>query len=250
MKLWLFVALLLAHPAYANHPWGGLDLCEARRDSVPPGIDAALLPQPTSAGAALLQKYCAQCHNLPGPGRHTREEWPAVVSRMETLMQVSHFYRGLLGPVAVPDTDERALLQGYLQHNALRALPPHPVALPMGQAERAFRTHCGDCHAAPDPRQYAAANWPSLLQRMDEHRAVMARPPLTPAQRVAIDEFIGSSTNGPTLTGSGHSGTLLPLPATTGTELDKTHNFGRWFVLAFFFGLSALALWRWPRGGR
>lgn len=30
---------------------------------------------------------CAQCHTVPDPQRHTRNEWPAVVARMEKNMQ-------------------------------------------------------------------------------------------------------------------------------------------------------------------
>ena len=68
----LLILLLAATPALAGHPWGGVDICEARKDIVPPGIDPALLPEPASKGAQVLQRTCTQCHNLPGPGRHTR----------------------------------------------------------------------------------------------------------------------------------------------------------------------------------
>ena len=122
----LLVMLLLSGPAWASHPWGGVDLCETRPDLVPPGIEAERLPAPDSTGARLLQAYCAQCHNLPEPALHDRETWPAVVARMDNLMRVSHFYRGELGPVDMPDAREWELLVEYLQAHADPA-PAIPV---------------------------------------------------------------------------------------------------------------------------
>lgn len=57
-------------------------------DVLPPEIDPALLPDSQSQGALLLVRYCSQCHNLPGPGSHTAEEWPAVEERMNLRMQM------------------------------------------------------------------------------------------------------------------------------------------------------------------
>jgi cytochrome c5 len=237
--------VLLSAPALAAHPWGGVDICETRRDIVPPGIDAALLPEQDSRGARLLQTYCTQCHNLPGPGRHTREEWPKALSRMETLMRVSSFYRGLLGPVAMPDAGERAALQDYLQDHALRPLPPRAASLPTDGAERLYREACGGCHAAPDPRAYPAASWPALLNRMDAHRITMARPPLSAAQRKAVESFSARAHGGPAVAGSGHQGAALPLPESAPAGGDPL---GRLASLAAFFGLAGLGLWRWRRG--
>lgn len=246
MKPLLALALMLfTAPALAGHPWGGVDICEARKDIIPPGIDPAQLPEPASKGAQVLQRTCTQCHNLPGPGRHTREEWPAVLTRMDTLMKVSHFYRGLLGPVAMPDAGERAALQTYLQDHALRPLPPRATGLPTDGAERLYRDACGDCHAVPDPRAYPAASWPALLARMDSHRATMARPPLTAAQRNVVEAFSARAQGGPAVAGSGHQGVALPLPATAPKTADPL---GRLVSLAAFFGLAGLGLWRWRRG--
>jgi cytochrome c5 len=244
MTVALVLLLLLAGPAYAGHPWGGVDICKVRRDVIPPGIDPALLPQPASPGAQVLQRYCTQCHNLPGPGRHTREEWPAVLTRMQTLMKVSGFYRGLLGPVAMPDETERAALAAYLDAHALQPLPPRAAALPPDGAERVYREACADCHAAPDPRAYATA-WPALLDRMDAHRVSMARPVLTTVQRRAVEQFGARAQGAPAVAGSGHQGVALPLPESAAAAGDP---FGRLASLAAFFGLAGLGMWRWRRG--
>jgi cytochrome c5 len=242
----LALLLLPAAPAFAGHPWGGVDICASRRDVVPPGIDRALLPEGTSPGAQVLQRYCTQCHNLPGPGRHTREEWPAVLTRMQTLITVSRFYRGLLGPVAMPDAGERAALAAYLDAHALQSLPPRAAGLPPDGAERVYREVCGDCHAAPDPRAYAAATWPALLERMDAHRVAMARPPLGAGQREAVAAFGAGARGRPAVAGSGHQGVALPLPQSAPGGGDPR---GRRASLAAFFGLAALGVWRWRRGG-
>jgi cytochrome c5 len=242
----LALLLLVGAPAFAGHPWGGVDICEARKDVVPPGIDPALLPEPASKGAQVLQRYCTQCHKLPGPGRHTREEWPAVLTRMEALMKVSRFYRGLLGPVAMPDKGERAALSAYLDTYALRPLPPRAAGLPADGVERLYREACGDCHVAPDPRAYAAATWPALLERMDAHRLTMARPPLGAGQREAVVAFGARAHGGPAMAGSGHQGVALPLPESVPAGGDPL---GRLASLAAFFGLAGLGLWRWRRGG-
>lgn len=243
-KLLPLTLALLAAPALAGHPWGGADLCTARRDTVPPGIDPALLPTPGAPGAALLQRYCTQCHELPGPGRHTRAQWPAVLARMEVLMRVSRFYRGALGPAAVPDAGEWQLLGDYLQDHALR---PLSVAAPTDGAEALYRAACGDCHAAPDPDAYPAAAWPALLARMDDHRATMARAPLTLAQRTAVARFGGGTPDGPLPAGAGHPGAAPQLPAAAPSATDPS---GRLVSLAAFFGLAVLGLWRWRRGRR
>ncbi len=245
-RLALFVLLLAAAPAFASHQWGGVDICETRRDIMPPDMSPALLPEPASQGALALQRYCVQCHYLTGPGRHTREEWTDVLRRMDTLMGVSSFYRGLLGPVAMPDAREKAALVAYLERHALRALPPPAGTTPPVGAERAYRAICGDCHAVPNPRAYAEAAWPALLAKMDRHRLVMARAPLSAAQQTAVRDFITAAWGGPPVTGSGHQGAALPLPAAAATASDPV---GRAISLAVFFGLAAVGFWRWRRGG-
>jgi hypothetical protein len=60
-----------------------MDICEARKDIVPPGIDPALLPEPASKGAAGVAAHLHPVPQPARPGRHTREEWPTVLARME-----------------------------------------------------------------------------------------------------------------------------------------------------------------------
>ena len=41
------------------------------------------LPEPESAGAVVLLKYCGSCHAPPKPTAHKHGEWKNVVFRME-----------------------------------------------------------------------------------------------------------------------------------------------------------------------
>jgi len=141
-------------------------------DRLPPGLDPALLPDPDSDGARLLQRYCTQCHNLPGPGMHTADEWPAVLRRMEMHMSM---HDRMMGGVEIPDAIETVDLLSYLQANAQEPVDPGLAALdtPSG---RAFRATCSQCHALPDPVQHTAPEWPGVVARMERNMVLMRRP--------------------------------------------------------------------------
>jgi len=119
MKLALLLLILsLPLPVAASHGWAGFDLCEVHKDELPPGLTAESLPDPQSHGAALLNQYCTQCHNLPGPDRHTAAEWNDVTSKMFLLMDVSHRFGGLMGRVEILQGSQQEMLQAYLEHHA------------------------------------------------------------------------------------------------------------------------------------
>lgn len=79
--------------------------------ALPSGIDPALLPEPHSAGAMVLQDYCTQCHNLPDPRQHSAQEWPAVVERMRG-------HEAAMGKI-VPDKTTTAEIIDFLRQHAL-----------------------------------------------------------------------------------------------------------------------------------
>lgn len=62
----MLLAFLNAGQAVAGHDWGGMDLCALYPEKMPPGMPVEQLPQPDHPGALLMQRYCAQCHYLPG----------------------------------------------------------------------------------------------------------------------------------------------------------------------------------------
>jgi len=67
-------------------------------DQLPPGIDAADLPDPQSRGARLMARYCTQCHDLPPPALHTSGEWPKVFARMDRRMEMMSRMGSILNP--------------------------------------------------------------------------------------------------------------------------------------------------------
>lgn len=87
---------------------------------LPPGIDPRDLPEATSNGARLLGQYCIQCHEMPGPGMHTAEEWPRVVDRMNQRMQMisGRNMMRMMHDIKAPSDNELQSLVAYLQKHA------------------------------------------------------------------------------------------------------------------------------------
>jgi hypothetical protein len=50
-------------------------------------IDPKKYPELFAPEGRSFKLACEQCHVLPDPMRHTAEEWPAVVARMERNME-------------------------------------------------------------------------------------------------------------------------------------------------------------------
>lgn len=50
-------------------------------------LDPARYPEVNSPAGESFRLACGQCHALPDPRRHTAEEWPAVVARMQKNME-------------------------------------------------------------------------------------------------------------------------------------------------------------------
>jgi hypothetical protein len=117
-EILILMVLSLPLPVAASHGWAGFDLCEVHKDKLPPGLTVESLPDPQSPGAALLNQYCTQCHNLPGPDRHTAADWREVTSKMFMLMDVSHQFGGLMGKVEILPKAQQETVLTYLEHHA------------------------------------------------------------------------------------------------------------------------------------
>lgn len=160
---------MTATAAQASHSFGGLDMCALYPEVMPPGMPLAQLPEAASDGALALQNYCTQCHELPGPGRHTRDEWPEVLERMNTLMAVANRFGGLLGNVKIPAPAEYRQLVDYLDRHSLQPLNTQPEGL----GANAFAQHCSACHALPDPAQHSVSEWSAVIKRMQRNMQIM-----------------------------------------------------------------------------
>ncbi len=234
-----FLASLLEYTtAFASHSYGGLDLCALYPEIMPPGLNAELLPEPKSKAAALMQNYCIQCHALPGPGRHTAKEWPQVLEHMQTLMDVSNRFGGLMGNIKTPSATEQKQLQQYLSQYALKPIQQKP----QGIGASAFENHCGACHALPDPTYYAT-QWPQLIKRMQHNMSVMKYSPPSVDVVIQIQHFLQQYAPA----NSTGSSTIESFDSSKQKNLKQNRplHFESWLALGPFLLLVILGFIRW-----
>lgn len=138
----------------------------------PEGIAPGDLPEPGSRGAQLTVAYCMQCHALPTPLAHSATDWPGVVRRMWLRMEwLPDSLR-----VLVPTMPERYEILQYLTGNALKV---SGAVLPAGKGRDEFAVVCSRCHALPDIRVHAAADWAVVYARMERNIERMKVAPPT-----------------------------------------------------------------------
>ena len=157
-------------------------------DVLPPGIDPALLPEPQSQGALLLARYCSQCHNLPGPGTHTADEWPAVVERMNLRMQMMSGPDMMGMMVESPNESELRAILHYLQEYSQQPIDTAQYDDLDTSAGRAFQSTCSLCHALPDPQQHTSQEWPAVVERMRQNMVTQGK---TVPSEMTMGEIIG-----------------------------------------------------------
>ena len=153
----------------------------------PPGVTPADLPEPTSRGAQLVAKYCAQCHSLPTPTAHSATDWPSVARRMWLRME---WLPDSLG-MQVPTNAERYETLQYLTGHALRVGGNN---LPAGRGREAFEQICSRCHALPDPRVHSKADWAIVYARMERNMERMKVAPPTGQQTEDILYYLQNQT--------------------------------------------------------
>lgn len=153
----------------------------------PPGIDPENLPDPQSTGAHLLAKYCSQCHELPGPGLHTTEEWPSVIDRMNQRMRMMD---GMMHDIEAPNRDELRTLMLYLQQHAQIPIDRARYADLGAPGGKLFEATCSGCRALPDPGQHTADEWPGVVRRMTHNMKTMGKPRPDQATLETVVEFL------------------------------------------------------------
>ena len=145
---------------------------------LPPWEGAAGLPEPESRGAALVVRYCTQCHHLPNPAMHDRARWQKIVDRMVARMRgqgnMGKLMKEMMAGVDAPNEEERHALLDYLQRYAQKQLDPSRLP-ELGTRGRSFREACSQCHALPDPSAHRARDWPAVVSRMERNMAWMNR---------------------------------------------------------------------------
>ncbi len=146
----------------------------------PQGFTVDSLPDPGSEGARLVGAFCTQCHSAPSPAMHGAVDWPGVARRMWVRIDMLH---GELG-VRSPTEAERMQVLRYLTGHALQ-VADH---LPAGAGRETFQAMCSRCHALPDPRAHSAADWPTVIQRMEGN---MTRMNVSGVSRPQAEAIVG-----------------------------------------------------------
>ena len=146
---------------------------------LPPTFEAKQLPERDSAGAELTIRYCVQCHNLPNPAMHNAAKWSPIVDRMVLRMEgrgnMGSLMNDMMAGVKAPTVDEKRSLVAYLRKHGQKPLDPkrYPdVNRPEGEA---FRLACSQCHVLPDPQRHTAAEWQTVVARMQQNMQWMNR---------------------------------------------------------------------------
>ncbi|HYD57137.1 MAG TPA: hypothetical protein VEB41_09540 [Burkholderiales bacterium] len=82
-------------------------------------IDPALYPDLQSPAGEAFRLACNQCHVLPDPKRHTAEEWPGVVARMQKNME---WMNRVVGTQPIADEPQLRIeeINAYLRRHAKR----------------------------------------------------------------------------------------------------------------------------------
>ena len=238
----LLVLMLSSSLGFASHSFGGLDMCALYPEVMPPGLMPDQLADAGGQGATLMESYCTQCHALPGPGRHTAEEWPEVLERMLVVMDVADRFGGLLGNVKTPSSVERDQLRRYLVLHALKPM----IQKPQGIGASAFENHCSACHALPDPALYNDIDWSSLIKRMQHNMQVMKYDPPSVDSMMQIQLYLQNN-NKRVDTNDISAENYLRLNMSGDSISFKNRNFsaGSWLSLGLFFLLSLIGLVRW-----
>lgn len=82
-------------------------------------LDPKQVPEVNARSAEAFRLACQQCHVLPDPRRHTAQEWPAVVARMERNME---WMNRVVGSKPIPGEPQLRVedINAFLARNARR----------------------------------------------------------------------------------------------------------------------------------
>jgi len=136
-----------------------------------PTLSVTDLPQPDSEGAILLDRFCKQCHNLPGAGLHTAKEWGQTFWRMFWRMHLmASQYQGF----DAPNYQQGTIIYTYLLQNSLQAVKQNDVSAKEVGA-RPYMRICYQCHQLPNPKMHKKAEWRHTVRRMNDHMRSMGK---------------------------------------------------------------------------
>ena len=165
---------------------------------LPPTFDPAELPERGSEGARLTLRYCVQCHNLANPAMHHAPKWEPVIDRMVLRMEGRGNRGGLMSEmmagVKAPTAEEKAVLVAYHRRHSQQPLDPQRYPDVRRPEAEAFRLACNQCHVLPDPRRHTAAEWRTVVARMQVNMEWMNRvvgtKPLPGEPQLRVSEIL------------------------------------------------------------
>ncbi|MBF0152822.1 MAG: hypothetical protein HQL64_03660 [Magnetococcales bacterium] len=141
-----------------------------------------------SPGARMVVKYCGQCHNAPGPGMHTAEEWNQIFWRMIWRMQIMKVH---FKSFVAPTYGESHTMFSYLTSNALQGISAGDVILQVDGAGE-FIKNCAQCHRLPSPTQHEARDWKGVVDRMSGYAKNMNKALISPQEMGKVVTFLMS----------------------------------------------------------
>ncbi|MEO5330838.1 MAG: hypothetical protein H7839_02350 [Magnetococcus sp. YQC-5] len=153
-----------------------------------PNLDPRDLKDPDSEGSRHIVKYCGQCHNVPGPSMHTREEWSLVFWRMIWRMQMM---RAQFKNFLVPTYAESHVMFSYLSANAIQAISASDVPT-QNEGAKDYLKICMQCHRLPAPTQHEPKDWHKVVNRMRSHMKNMGKVVPSPDEADRIVKFLKS----------------------------------------------------------
>jgi cytochrome c2 len=203
----ILIFMLLATTASADEiadarkRWGSSPHGPMLERILPPTFALAQLPERESRGAKLVVAYCVQCHNLANPAMHHAEKWPGIVQRMVLRMEgkgnMGTLMADMMAGVKAPGAEDTRAIVAYLERHSQKPLDAARYPEVNQRSGEAFRLACNQCHTLPDPQRHTAAEWRSVVARMQENmewmnRVVGSKPvPGEPALRVEeINAFL------------------------------------------------------------
>jgi hypothetical protein len=110
---------------------------------------------------------------------HHAPKWPGIVERMVQRMEgrgnLGELMADMMAGVKAPSANETAALVAYLQKHGQAPLDPQRYPEVFQPAGEAFRLACNQCHVLPDPRRHTAAEWRTVVSRMQHNMQWMNR---------------------------------------------------------------------------
>jgi cytochrome c5 len=167
----LLVAFIIAPASHAEEKPLRPFLHFGNMGGLMPTLEQADLPEPDSVGAKLINHFCSQCHNVPGPGMRTEEEWNRIFWSMIWRMYVMD---GRFSEFDAPKYDESKVMFEYVRRNSLVSIKSSDVDL-RDEGASEFIATCMQCHQLPDPRLHKGEEWREIVLRMKNHMKSMNR---------------------------------------------------------------------------